>query len=80
MWQGTVKETIQEVRSLEYQQSNQTMDKYLSQYLQINHPVLHCVFFFQSEINTSLHHSYASLDKKVSSIGSTFPVHGRLRM
>ncbi|XP_020916597.1 uncharacterized protein LOC110253983 [Exaiptasia diaphana] len=40
---------------------------------------MHSALNKQSEINTSLHHSYASLDKKVSSIGSTFPVHGRWR-
>ncbi|EDO44316.1 predicted protein [Nematostella vectensis] len=31
----------------------------------------------QSEINTSLHHSYASLDKKMNTVSHSFPCHGR---
>ncbi|XP_048583215.1 uncharacterized protein LOC5516306 [Nematostella vectensis] len=33
----------------------------------------------QSEINTSLHHSYASLDKKMNTVSHSFPCHGRWR-
>ncbi|KAK3746031.1 hypothetical protein QZH41_012979, partial [Actinostola sp. cb2023] len=35
---------------------------------------------YYSEINTSLHHSYASLDKKINILGSTFPLHGRVKI
>ncbi|XP_031549638.1 uncharacterized protein LOC116287140 [Actinia tenebrosa] len=40
---------------------------------------MHSALNKQSEINSSLHHSFASLDKKMNSLNVTFPHHGRWR-
>ena len=36
-----------------------------------------CLCFFQSEINTSVHHSYATLDKRTEAMSQKVQLHGR---